>query len=1835
MGKGRPRAVQTGQSLGVSCSGLIIIPEGPVFHPTEEEFRDPLEYIYKIRPQAEPYGICKIVPPKGWSPPFALNSDSFTFPTKTQAIHQLQARPASCDSKTFELEYSRFLEGHCGKKLKKKVVFEGEELDLCKLFNGARRFGGYDKVVKDKKWGEVFKFVRAGGKISGCAKHILCEKYREHLYDYECYYNRLNRDRVKSCKRRSHEDVKRDEVQLMSSKRRRKNGYGDKAYLCKMEEKEDEHDQICEQCESGLHGEVMLLCDRCNKGWHIYCLSPPLKQVPPGNWYCLECLNSDKDSFGFVPGKQYSLEAFRRVADRAKRKWFGSRPASRAQMEKKFWEIVEGSAGEVEVMYGSDLDTSVYGSGFPRLNDQRPESIEAKVWEEYCSNPWNLNNLPKLKGSMLRVVNHNITGVMVPWLYIGMLFSAFCWHFEDHCFYSMNYLHWGEPKCWYSVPGSEASAFEKVMRSCLPDLFDSQPDLLFQLVTMLNPSVLRENGVPVYSVLQEPGNFVITFPRSYHGGFNLGLNCAEAVNFAPADWLPHGGSGAELYKLYRKAAVLSHEELLCVVAKSDWDSKASPYLRKELLRMYTKERSWREKLWKCGMIRSSPMPPKKSSEYVGSDTEEDRTCIICKQYLYLSAVVCRCRPLEFVCLEHWEHLCECQSRKHRLLYRHNLAELCDLVLKVDIEDSEEAPRSDSSRRQVSGFNKKSSLAKKVKGTSITYAQLAEQWLVRSREVLQSPYSGHAYATLLKESEQFLWAGTEMDSVRDAVNNLIEAQKWAKGITDCLSKVENQTNNPGEKVHLDYVDKLLSVDPLPCNESEHLKLKDFVEEARLLDREIEAALSTSSKINELELLYSKAHSLPIHLKQSEKLSKKLSSAKAWKECAIKHLLDKSSVAIDIDFLYQLRSEILELLVEVPETEMLSNLLSQAEACQAHCKSLLSGSITLKDVKVLLQGMDGLNVNIPELTVLKQYHIDASRLIDRFNSILVNVHEREDQQTIVDELDCILKEGATLGIQVDEMPLVKIELEKACCREKALKARNTKMPLDSLQQLEVEAVKLRIEGEKSFADVSRVVAAAMHWEERANDVLARNAHMSEFVDLLRTSEDIGTILPSLEIVKDAVSKAETWLEKSKPFLEPDLSVASSSCFSLKLEDLQELVSESKFLMISLEEQSMVEIVLKKCMEWEHGACSLLQEVECLYNTIDIGDGKSNGLVSKIQQLVTSLKSVINSSLSLGFNFHEIAKLENACSTLQWCNQVLLFCDGKPSCEDVERLMAVAEHLSIMCTSHTMLSSLIYGVKWLRKASDVIPAPLNCQTCRLSDAEEILAEYKDINVSFPMMVAQVTDAIRKHGLWQEDVCHFFALEFKDRSLSQMVELKESGKGVAFTCTELDMVLSEVEKVEKWKQRCSNIIGTLAGDVCSLPGALEKIKESLGKSLDIYEKLRGSEGKYLCMLCASYENLEFLTCSTCKNCYHLRCLRLKFLEAHNCPSCHFFLGELVPQDGSGFLASGKQPDLKMLTELLSDGETFCVRIEEKDLLQQLVDQAFACRMRLTEIVDFEMSYLDKDLTVVSNKLTAALKAIEVAITYDDQGNCNLVRALARHSWRLRVNCLLDSSEKPTIKQIQQLLKEGMDLNILPGDYFRKKLTELEDTALQWADRANKVVADSGALGLDKVYELIVEGEKLPVLMEKELELLRARSMLHCICRKPYEERSMIACSRCGEWYHIACVKLVSSPKSYICAACKPQTEDELSLSPLLDDLRLTSTKFVEPKTPSPQHTKPRKRPKILGASVRQKIPTASDSDDNLRRSSGMDRLWWQNRKPFRRVARKRSELESLTRFF
>lgn len=72
------------------------------------------------------------------------------------------------------------------------------------------------------------------------------------------------------------------------------------------------------------------------------------------------------------------------------------------------------------------------------------------------------------------------------------------------------------------MPGTKAIAFEETMKSAAPELFHSQPDLLHQLVTIMNPNILMSAGVPVFRTDQNAGEFVVTFPRAYHAGFNQG-----------------------------------------------------------------------------------------------------------------------------------------------------------------------------------------------------------------------------------------------------------------------------------------------------------------------------------------------------------------------------------------------------------------------------------------------------------------------------------------------------------------------------------------------------------------------------------------------------------------------------------------------------------------------------------------------------------------------------------------------------------------------------------------------------------------------------------------------------------------------------------------------------------------------------------------------------------------------------------------------------------------------------------------------------------------------------------------------------------------------------------------------------------------------------------------------------------------------------------------------------------------------------------------------------------------------------------------------------------------
>ncbi|PPD66292.1 hypothetical protein GOBAR_DD36831 [Gossypium barbadense] len=54
-------------------------------------------------------------------------------------------------------------------------------------------------------------------------------------------------------------------------------------------ERADYSDIICEQCGSGERPGELLLCDKCDKGFHMRCLRPIVVRIPIGSWLCPKC----------------------------------------------------------------------------------------------------------------------------------------------------------------------------------------------------------------------------------------------------------------------------------------------------------------------------------------------------------------------------------------------------------------------------------------------------------------------------------------------------------------------------------------------------------------------------------------------------------------------------------------------------------------------------------------------------------------------------------------------------------------------------------------------------------------------------------------------------------------------------------------------------------------------------------------------------------------------------------------------------------------------------------------------------------------------------------------------------------------------------------------------------------------------------------------------------------------------------------------------------------------------------------------------------------------------------------------------------------------------------------------------------------------------------------------------------------------------------------------------------------------------------------------------------------------------------------------------------------
>nr|CAE47960.1 jumonji family transcription factor, putative [Aspergillus fumigatus] len=190
-------------------------------------------------------------------------------------------------------------------------------------------------------------------------------------------------------------------------------------------------------------------------------------------------------------------------------------------------EYTQERCEELETAYWKSLmfNNPLYGADMP-----------GSLFDDSTTS-WNVAKLPNL----LDVIGQKVPGVNTAYLYLGMWKATFAWHLEDVDLYSINYIHFGAPKQWYSISQEDAPRFEQVMKSIWPSDAKSCDQFLRHKTYLVSPSILKSQyGITVNKLVHYEGEFVITYPYGYHSGFNLGYNCAESVNFATEKWLDYG-----------------------------------------------------------------------------------------------------------------------------------------------------------------------------------------------------------------------------------------------------------------------------------------------------------------------------------------------------------------------------------------------------------------------------------------------------------------------------------------------------------------------------------------------------------------------------------------------------------------------------------------------------------------------------------------------------------------------------------------------------------------------------------------------------------------------------------------------------------------------------------------------------------------------------------------------------------------------------------------------------------------------------------------------------------------------------------------------------------------------------------------------------------------------------------------------------------------------------------------------------------------------------------------------------------------------------------------------
>ncbi|AOW02966.1 hypothetical protein LXG23DRAFT_22588 [Yarrowia lipolytica] len=522
----------------------------PTVYPTMEDFQNRPKYMEMLHKYYGKYGMVKIVPPERWNIPFRLDTEMFWFKTRRQDLNSsLQGRTAE---QSFVSDLFQFHFKHKTPIFKLPSI-DKRPIDVYHLFHCVHLRGGFVEVCRRKLWAQVGRELGYSGKIMTSLSTSLKSSYQKILHPFDQYLESSQGPKkyrpvmpLANYQLSSTADHK-DPASKESSAVDQRNSPVVGSNLLLLREGKYQPPDV--SISAAMDDEIDEFAVQCSK-------------VPHKVGYSgIELTPADSKN-----AASYNLRQFQQKCERFDESYLGTRKKPSGQegenfVENEYWEALGDSELAVEVEYGSNIHSAIHGStnAMPEQNSLRN-----------VNDQWNLNVAPHMRDGMFQYVDDSAAlQITMPWLHVGMMFSTQSWSVEDMMLWSLDYMHFGSTRTWYSVSPAHYGKFQNLIEQYISKgerkigpKFVLEPDL------MISPQVLRDEGIDVYICDQRPGDYVLSFPQSYRSHFCHGFNMSESVNLCPLSWLDGPAQEcASLYSKYSQLPAFSYERVLLNIAK--------------------------------------------------------------------------------------------------------------------------------------------------------------------------------------------------------------------------------------------------------------------------------------------------------------------------------------------------------------------------------------------------------------------------------------------------------------------------------------------------------------------------------------------------------------------------------------------------------------------------------------------------------------------------------------------------------------------------------------------------------------------------------------------------------------------------------------------------------------------------------------------------------------------------------------------------------------------------------------------------------------------------------------------------------------------------------------------------------------------------------------------------------------------------------------------------------------------------------------------------------------------------------------------------------------------